>query len=160
VQGIQAGQQFLGGKRFRQVIISPGGKAAHAVSHTGARREDEHGREYAVLAQIFHDGKTIHVRQSNVQDGGITLVTLEPGQGWLAEFLPMQFMPCLSHPHGHLTAELRIIFDKKEFHESAVYGVSVPGENSKLQTLCWPILVPPLVKGRLTSTPHQVFKPS
>jgi hypothetical protein len=43
-------------------------------------------------------------------------------------------MPCFSHPHGHLTAEFRIIFDKEEFHEPAVYGMSVPGENSKLQT--------------------------
>jgi hypothetical protein len=62
-----AGQQFLEGERFTQVVVSTPVQPAHPVADRVARSEKEHGRVPARAAMAVEDRQPVLARQPPIE---------------------------------------------------------------------------------------------
>ena len=72
-QRLHAREQLDERERLGEIVIAARAQAAHAIIHIAERREHEHRRLAALLAQELHDRKPIHVRQHAIGDDGVEL---------------------------------------------------------------------------------------
>ena len=73
-QGPHAGQEFLEGERFHEVIVGPEVEPADSVRHGVFGRQDQDVRGPALGPQAAEDRQAVHFRKHQVQDDHVVVV--------------------------------------------------------------------------------------
>jgi len=111
-----AGQQFLHGKRFGEIIIGAELQARHAIVQFAARGQDQDTMRHMFGAQSPQHFETIDARQTNIEHKEIEGFFLNFTQGGFTIMNDDGFMACLPERGSDVPGESDFIFNYQDVH--------------------------------------------
>ena len=111
-QGADASEQFARGERLAEIIVGARIQAFDAVIFVMQRREDQHRRRDALLAEITHDRGAELLRQHAVQHDDIEDAVEREMFANLAVAGEFDLVIVIAQRRTQVLSHLRIVFDQ------------------------------------------------